>query len=263
MTGIGNIAPGMVSESTGTVLAVHTVSDDFFPRRDAGILNFRHLLNGHYALIGVCPTACSALDWFVENFAGEEQETARRTRQRVYELLSRKAEKSPPASDGLWMLPYLAGRGIPQPNPQASGVFCGFRLHHKKEHFVRALMEAIAFALRSNIEVFRRNGLKIDEVRSFGGGSRNRFWNQIKADVSGLPVVTSTCPEPGCLGAAVLAGVGAGLFENLETGCRRLVTLARPHFPRPKTVNQYERFYREYKELEKHLSPLFERRTNR
>lgn len=262
MTGIGNTVPGLISESTGTVLAVHTLSDAFFPRKDSGIFNFCHIRDGQYALIGVCPTACSALDWFVGNFGGVEQVIAKRTKQNVYELLFSKAEKVPPGSDGLMMLPHLAGRGSPRPNPAARGVFYGFRLHHKKEHFVRALMEAIACALRSNIEVFRRSGLAINEVRSFGGGSRNRLWNQIKADICGLPVMTSNYPEPGCLGAAILAGAGIELFKNPEEGCRCLVSLDRTQYPDAPTVKKYEGFYREHMELENNLAPMFNRERN-
>lgn len=259
MTGMGNIAPGLISESTGTVLAVHTLSDDFFPRRDSGILNFRHFRDGRYALIGVCPTACSALDWFVENFAGEEKAVAQKAKKDVLELLSRKAAKVPPGSEGVIMLPHLAGSGSPRPNPAARGLFWGFRLHHKKEHFIRALMEAIACGLRANIEVFRHNGFRINEVRSFGGGARSRLWNQIKADICGLPVITSKCPEPGCLGAAILAGVGCGLFRHPEAGCRRLVTLHQPQQPDAKTVKQYESLYQEYMALEKTMAPMFNR----
>jgi xylulokinase len=250
MTGMGNIAPGLISESTGTVLAVHTLSDAFFPQMDCGILNFCHLQGGRYALIGVCPTACSALDWLMKNLVGHGQATAARTQGDVEDLLFRKAENVPAGADGLLMLPHLAGRGSPRPNPQASGVFYGFRLHHRREHFVRALMEAIAYALRDNIELFRRQGLTIQEVRSFGGGARSRLWNQMKADITGLPVVTSRCPEPGCLGAAILAGIGAGVFQNLEAGCRRFVALRPAQDPRQTAREKYERFFREYRELE-------------
>ena len=263
MTGVGNIAPGIVSESTGTVLAVHSVSDGFLPPQDAGILTFCHLRSRRYALIGVCPTACSALDWLVDNFAAKPRTMSQKARQGVYELLFRKAASVPAGADGLVMLPHLAGRGSPRPNPAARGVFYGFTLRHKTEHFVRALMEAIAFALRSNIEAFRRSGLKIEEVRSFGGGSRNGVWNQMKADVNGLPMVTSQCPEPGCLGAAILAGVGAGRLKDLETGCRRLVALSPPRHPDATAMSRYEELYQQYQELEEHLSLLFDRLSNR
>ncbi len=263
MTGVGNIAPGVVSESTGTVLAVHSVSDGFLPPQDAGILAFCHLRSRQYALIGVCPTACSALDWLVDNLTARPRTMSPRARQGVYDLLFRKAESVPAGASGLMMLPHLAGRGSPRPNPAARGVFYGFTLHHKNEHFVRALMEAIAFALRGNIEAFRASGLQVNEVRSFGGGSRNRVWNQMKADVTGLPIVTSQGLEPGCLGAAILAGVGAGLLANVETGCRRLVALSPPRLPDKKAMNRYEELYQQYRELDEHMSPLFDRLSNR
>lgn len=254
MMGVGNIAPGMISESTGTVLAVHTLADKFFAGKDEGIHNFCHVRAGRYAWIGVCPTACSALDWFMDILAGDEQ---MRMQQALLDQLSRKAAGVPPGSDGLILLPHLAGSGSPRPNPSARGVFYGVQLHHKREHFFRALLEAIACELKSNIEVFRRNGLALREIRSFGGGSRNRLWNQIKADICGLPVVTSNCPEPGCLGAAILAGVGVGMYKHIEEGVRRLVVLNRPQYPDGAAVRRYESLYQAYKKLERNMTPMY------
>ncbi len=151
MTGVGNIAPGVLSESTGTVLAVHTLADGLFPQSKQGIHNFRHFRDGRYALIGVCPTACSALDWLLANFTGEDQTAATAARPAAYTRFFRKAAGVPRGSDGVLMLPHLAGGGSPRPNPRAAGVFYGFKLHHSQGYFVRALLEAMAFALRSNI----------------------------------------------------------------------------------------------------------------
>jgi xylulokinase len=258
MLGIGNIRPGSISESTGSVLAVHSVSNDMFPRKESGIHNFCNALNDTYALISVCPTAGAALNWFKDSFCQAERRKALESGNDVFDLLVHQAEKVAPGSEGLVMLAHLAGRGSPEPNPLAKGIFYGFRLHHTKAHFVRSVLESVAYMLKSNIDVFGASGLKTEEIRSFGGGSKSRVWNQIKADVCALPVITSRFREPGCLGAAILAGVGCGEYESVEDGCERLVSLEEPLVPNAKNSDRYQSLYKEYQKLDRFMDQIYE-----
>lgn len=255
MVGVGNIDFGTVSESTGSVLAVHTVSDKPYGSKDAGIHNFCNAIKNTYALMGVSPTAGTALNWFKENFS--EKESAETLRGNSFELLIAEAEGVGAGSEGLLMLPHLSGRGSPNPNSLAKGVFYGFRLNHRRGHFVRALMESIAYMLRSNIEVYQKMGITVKEIRSFGGGSKSRLWNQIKADVCGLPIITSAFDEPGCMGAAILAGVGSGVYSDIEEACKKLVELKNPVYPDAKG-EIYEEYYQEYRKLNEMMDPMFE-----
>ena len=257
MIGVGNIRPGLISESTGSFLAIHTVSSNFFDKRDAGIHNFCNAVENTYALIGVCPTAGSVFNWFKENFCEKEKEYAEKTGSNIFELLIEKAEKITAGSDGLIMLPYLSGKGSPDPDPQAKGSWYGFRLHHKKEHLVRALMESIAYTLKSNIDVFKENGLDVKEIRSFGGGSQSGIWNQIKADVCRLPIITSNYSEPGCLGAAIIAGVGSGIYKSIEEGCQRLAVSGKHYHPDEKTSRKYENYYGEFMKFNKIMKSMY------
>jgi sugar (pentulose or hexulose) kinase len=258
MLGIGNTHPGLISESTGSVLAVHTVSNDVFSRRDAGVHNFCNAVDNTYALISICPSAGTTLNWFKETFCEKEMEDARKKGRSVFELILHEAEEIDAGSDGLIMLPHLAGRGSPKPNMLVKGLFFGLRLDHRKAHFVRSLIESVAYMLKSNVEVFKSNGLAVKEIRSFGGGSKSRLWNQIKADVCVLPVVTSGFHEPGCLGAAILSGVGGGIYEDIENGCDRLVSLKEPLYPDKENSRRYEFFYHRYSRLNETVEPLFE-----
>lgn len=258
MVGVGHIYPGLISESTGSVLAIHAISNRPFPSRETGILSFYNVIPETYALMGVCPTAGAALNWFKGNFCEKEEEYATKERKNVFALLTKRAERIAPGSDGLISLPHLAGAGSPKVNPRAKGVFYGFKLHHRKEHFIRSLMESIAYMLKGNIEIFERIGLQINEIRSFGGGSQSKLWNQIKADVCQLPLVISSYSEPGCLGAAILAGVGSGVFKNIEEGCDRLVLLEEPQYPNKKSSERYSICYEEYVKLNRIMTPMFE-----
>ena len=257
MIGVGNIRPGLISESTGSFLAIHTVSCNFFDQRDAGIYNFCNAVENTYALIGVCPTAGSAFNWFKNNFCEKEKEYAEKTGSNIFELLIEKAEKIPAGSDGLIMLPYLSGKGSPGPSPLAKGIYYGFKLHHKKEHFVRALIESIAYMLKSNIDVFKENGFDIKEIRSFGGGSQSKIWNQIKADVCKLPIVTCDYSEPGCLGAAIIAGVGCGIYKSIEEGSRRLVVPGKHYYPDAETSSKYENYYGEFMKFNEIMKSMY------
>ena len=257
MLGIGNTHSGILSESTGSVLAIHTVSDNIFSSRDAGIYNFCNAVADTYALISVCPSAGTTLNWFKDTFCEKEKEDAQNNGTDIFDLLLKKAGKIEAGSEGLIMLPHLAGMGSPRPDMSAKGVFYGFKLHHKKPHFVRSLIESIVYLLKSNIDVLKNSGLEVKGIRSFGGGSKSAVWNQIKADICGLPVITSNFHEPGCQGAAVLAGVGSGIYKDIEDGCGRLISLAEPVYPDQENVKRYEHGYNEYLRLSTAVAPLF------
>ncbi len=258
MLGVGNIHPGLISESTGSVLAVHTISNNPFHSGKEGIYSFCHVTDDTYALMGICPTAGAAFKWFKETFGEKEDEYADTLKRNVFELLIEEAEEVNAGSDGIIILPHLSGSGTPSPNTSAKGVFYGIRLSHRKGHFVRALMESVAYMLKSTIEVFKTWGMAISEIRSFGGGSQSVFWNQIKADVCGLPVISSNNHEPGCLGAAILAGIGSGVYKNIEEGCKRLVAIRNPQYPNKKNSSLYEDSYKEYLKLNKIMKIMYE-----
>jgi len=256
MIGVGNIEKGLISESTGSVLALHTLSEEPFRHEDAGVFNFCAFGEHPYALVPYCQTAGAALRWFNESFCSEENTGAETAKESVYDVLTRDAGTVPPGSDGLLMLPFLAGSGSPKPDLRAKGVFYGITLLHEKRHFVRALLESVACLLRSNVDTLRNEGMQFKEIRSFGGGSRSRLWNQIKADLCGLPVRTSTFAESCCLGAAVLAGVGCGVYATIEEGCRALVRLDEPLYPDASLRPLYEDVYARYESLRKAVEPL-------
>ena len=256
MIGVGNIEKGLISESTGSVLALHTLSVEPFHREEAGVFNFCAFGESPYGLIPVCPTAGAALRWFKESFCSEENARAETMKESVYDLLTRDASTIPPGSDGLVMLPFLSGSGSPKPDLRAKAAFYGITLSHGKRHFVRALLESVACLLRSNIDTLRNAGMEFKEIRSFGGGSRSRLWNQIKADLCGLPVRTSPFAEAGCCGAAVLAGVGCGVYATIEEGCRALVRLDEPLDPDASLCSLYEDVYVRYESLRKAVEPL-------
>jgi sugar (pentulose or hexulose) kinase len=154
------------------------------------------------------------------------------------------------------MLPHLMGAFSPEPNPLARGSFTGFTLRHTRAHFVRALLEAVAFLLRRNLDWIESTGLEAREIRSTGGGARSTLWNQIKADVCNRPVVPLVNEETALLGDAILAGVATSVFASIEEGCAAMVEAKEPIRP-GRDVAAYSEAYLSYRELDRRLDEFF------
>lgn len=223
--GAGNIQPGIVSEATGAALVIQATISDPLLDKSKVVPVYCHSVPGRFLFAPVCPTAGLAFKWLRDSFFQDEVILAGKEKTDAYDLLTRLAQEVPPGADGLVMLPHLMGAFSPEPNAVARGSFTGFTLSHTRAHFVRALLEGVAFMLRQNLEFIERTGMEIHQIRSMGGGSRSALWNQIKANVCNRPVVTLVNEETGLLGDAILAGVASGIFESVEAGCETMVAI--------------------------------------
>jgi xylulokinase len=257
--GVGNVRAGMISESTGGALTLQASVDRHGgdPSRQTPV--YIHSAPGMYLYCPVCPTGGMALTWFRDQFGTDEVARAGREGGSAYDLLTALASEVPPGSEGLLMLPHLMGAFSPEYEPEARGVFYGFTLRHGKGHFVRAVLEAVAFMLRRNVELLASAGASADEIRSHGGGSRSALWNQVKADVCGRPVLTLEGDDAAIRGDAMLAGVAVGVFGDLDEAGRAMVVPDRRFVPDPAAHAVYDEAYRRYIELFEMLRPLFAR----
>ncbi len=255
--GVGNTGPGVISESTGGALTLQaTVArHGGDPSRQTPV--YVHSAPGTYLYCPVCPTGGMALTWFRDQFGAAEIERAGREGRSAYELLTELATEIPPGAEGLTMLPHLMGAFSPEYDPNARGVFFGFTLRHERGHFVRAILEAVAFMLRRNLELLGTAGAAATEVHSHGGGARSRLWNQIKADVCCLPVVTMKGEDAAIRGDAMLAGVACGAFADLDAARQAMIAVRDRYIPDPATRNAYDAAYRRYGELFDALRPVF------
>lgn len=256
--GAGNIGAGVISETTGAALAIQVSIHEPMIDKMKQTPVYVHSVPNEYLFVTVCPTAGMAFKWFKDQFGGEETAQAAREGTNAYELLNRLAESVPPGSDGLIMLPHLMGAFSPEINPVARGVFSGFTLHHGKGHFVRAIQEGVAFMVRRNLELIEGSGVEIEEVRTTGGGSRGRLWNQIKADVCNRPFVTLLNEDTALVGDAILAGVACGVFASAAEGVASMVRLNEKITP-GKNVSAYQEAYQRYCDLDGSLADYFRR----
>lgn len=254
--GAGNIGAGVISETTGAALAIQASITDPMVDKTKQTPVYVHSVPDEYLFVPVCPTAGMAFKWFKDQFCGEEIARAEQEGTSVYELLNRLAESVPAGSDGLVMLPHLMGAFSPESNPAAKGVFSGFTLHHGRGHFIRAIQEGVAFMLRRNLELIESTGVEIKEVRTTGGGSRGKLWNQIKADVCNRPFVTLENEDTALVGDAILAGVACGVYASVKEGVEAMVRLQERVFP-GENVEAYEKAYQRYCGLDISLADYF------
>jgi xylulokinase len=256
---VGNTGGGVISESTGGALTVQASVDHHGgdPSRQTPV--YVHSAPGRFLYCPVCPTGGMALTWFRDRFGAPELGRAASTGRSAYDLLTELAAGVAPGADGLTMLPHLAGAFSPEYVPEARGVFSGFTLAHTRGHFVRAVLESVAFMLRRNLELLAGAGATAGEIRSHGGGARSALWNQVKADACGLPVVTLEGEDAAVRGDAMLAGVAVGAFRDLAEADAALVRPVARFHPDPATRPAYDAAYDRYVRLFDALRPEFER----
>jgi xylulokinase len=175
----------------------------------------------------------------------------------AYELLGMEASKVPAGCEGLVMLPHLQGAMAPEANPAAKGVFYGFTLRHSRGHFTRAIMEAVCFIVRRNIEVIEGMGVPVSEVRALGGGARSAIWKQMEADVTKRLVLTTNNEEAATLGAAILAGKATGLYSSVAEAVGQMVEIKVRFEPNRENISVYDEAFKTYIDLYNALCPLF------
>ena len=188
-----------------------------------------------------------ALDWFRDGIVGGGLST---------EWLLEEAGSTPPGADGVVFLPYLAGERSPIWDPEATGAFVGLTLAHGRGHLVRAILEASALAIRHVAEPMLAAGVRVSAMRACGGPARSELWNQIKADVTGFPVLVPAVLETAVLGSAILGAVAIGACQDLPTGVRVMTRIERRLDPRPECRPVYDQAFATYTALYPALKPV-------
>jgi xylulokinase len=256
--GTGNISPGIVTENTGSAVNVAVTTDKpvFDPKRRVPCLT--HAVTGKYIYLPWDKTAGMILKWFKDNFYDEEIKTDEDGID-AYDLITKHLDKVPPGSNGVILLPYFDGTLSPEIDENARGVFYGLSLSTKREHFVKSILESVSYMLRAIIELIEEAHINVKEIISSGGASKNILWNQIKADVLGKRIVTLKNQDSGCLGAAILAGVGLGIFNSIQEACNAIIKKDRCFEPVENNKLVYDNYYLLYKEIYNNLKPVFQK----
>jgi xylulokinase len=244
--GAGIVRKGFVSVSMGTAGAVTAFLDSPFRDPAGRTMVTAHPVKGRWLLEGYQAAAASVYRWFKEQVGGLEAQEAEKNGGSFYALMNEKVAAVPPGSRGLLVLPYFAAAATPRYNPSARGTILGLTFSHDRFALARAFMEGITLDMKDMVSSMVRSGVTVTEARILGGPTRSRVWNQIQADVYGVPVTTLKVTDATVLGAAILGGVGAGVFGSVEEGADAMVRLDERFEPVAENVETYAKLYDAY-----------------
>ena len=235
--GMGILAPGSVSATIGTsgVVFAATAAPTLDPK--GRLHTFCHAAPGVWHVMGVTNGAGLSFRYLKDTFfAGSS-----------YDELTALAAEVPPGSDGLLWAPYLFGERTPHLDPEARAAFVGITASTTRAHFVRAVLEGVAFSLKDTFTLFAELGIPVERIRLGGGGARGPLWRQIQADVYGRPVEILEAEEGGAFGAALLAGTGVGAWPSVEAACD--ATIRATQTIAPKHAEMMAEAYTHYRKL--------------
>ncbi len=239
--GNGIIRPGLLSSTIGTGGQLFTPIDRYRSDPQLRIHTFCHALPALWHWQAATLTAGASLRWLRDEVLGGHY---------AYQQLADAAANIEPGSEGLSFHPYLAGERTPHLDPNLRGSFTGLSLRHTWRHMARAVMEGVVFSLFDGLELMRDLGAKFDQVIASGGGTKHPLWLRLQANVFGMPVRTTQTPEAAAFGAALLAGVGAGVFENVPQACARCVKWSEEVYrPREELMTWYRAQVKTWREV--------------
>jgi xylulokinase len=207
-----------------------------------------HVVPDRWLLQGGTTGGGGALKWLRETICPELS----------FDQMSSLAGSVPAGSCGVLFLPYMAGERSPIWNPNASGVFFGLSYAKSRAHLIRACMEGVAYALKHNLDTALETGAAVDTMRSMGGSANSLVWTQIKADVTGKRIEVPHCDTATTLGAAILAGVGTGMYAGFKEAVEKSIAIRRTHEPDADLKDVYEEGYQKYRNLYERLEPMMQ-----
>ncbi len=238
--GVGAIRPGVLAVTMGTSGVVFAATETPLIESQGRLHAFCHAVPERWHLMGVMLSAAGSLQWYRDALYPNVS----------FEELVSEAGRVPAGSDGLLFLPYLCGERTPHPDPLARGSWVGLTTRHTRAHLTRSVLEGVAFGLKDIFALIQSVGLKeIDQVRVSGGGAKSELWRQILADVLESELVTVNTTEGAAYGAALLAGVNAGVWPDVDTACSQTIRVGDRVSPDDTNVRRYAELYRHYQSL--------------
>ncbi|MDP9379562.1 MAG: xylulokinase [Chloroflexota bacterium] len=252
--GTGVVRGGLVAVSIGTSGTVLAHSDA--PKIDplGRVHTFNHAVPGALYLMGVHQAAGFSLRWLRDTLGVQGKDGLG-----PYGVMTAEASQVPPLSHGLWFLPYLQGERTPHMDAAARGVFFGLSGVHGRGHLTRAVLEGVAYSLRDSVEILREQGVPLEEMRITGGGAQSDEWMRILASVLGVGLVRTSATEGPAFGAALLAGVGAGVYPTIPEACDATIQTLSSIEPEPDMQSRYDEGYALYRDLYPALKNLYSR----
>jgi len=254
--GSGALNSGDVVLSTGTAWVVLCISDKLLLDSQNNFYAGSHVIDGKWGLLASVETGGVCLEWLRNNllsYTNEKNEICTED----YLTIDKMASKRSPGSDGLMFYPHFTGVECPNWAPKNKGTFVGLDLSHDKYHLARAIMEGIGYEIKWMLETVINKGVHINLIKMLGGASQSSLWPSMIADITGVPVKISEVKDMACIGAAILAGKGAGLFESEEEGYLKLIKKEKEILPDKSNTIKYSKLCDKYKKRFDLLKQLY------
>ncbi len=248
--GVGAVESGLVALTIGTSGVVFASTPLALVEPEGRLHAFCHAAPGMWHLMGVMLSAAGSLQWYRDALAPGIS----------FDDLLKEADNIPVGSEGLQYLPYLSGERTPYADPLARGAFIGLTLRHRRGHLTRAVLEGVSFGLKDIFILIQHAGLgEINQVRASGGGIKSALWRQILASVLETELVTVNAVEGAAYGAALLAGVGVGVWPDVATACRQVIKVVDTTKPDESQAIIYRKMYPLFRELYPALKTSFQK----
>ncbi len=249
LVGNGVVREGMLTANIGTASQIDLIAERPLADPLRRLQLFCHAPEGRWIAMGASLNGGVTLKWLKNEFFGA---------QTGYRELDALAASVPAGSDGLLVLPYLCGERSPHMDPHARGTFCGFTLSHTRAHLVRAVMEGIVFSMRDCLEILAALSPHMsDRLIASGGGAKSPLWRQMQADILKKQVYTTRSSEEACLGAALMAAVGAGWFRDVDEAVSVVRLNPEVAEPNPRNFARYDECFARYRQLYRNNRELF------
>lgn len=259
--GNGIVREGFASCVLGTSGVVFWHSDEHFSDAQGRLHSFCHAVPGKWHLMGVTLSAGGSLRWFRDTLCQQEVNDAKLKGIDSYHTITHQAASITPGSEGLLFLPYLAGERTPHADANARGAFLGLSLRHTKDHMARAVLEGITMSLKDCFDLGHEFGFAPERICLSGGGARSDIWQQMISDAFQVKVNRVGTDEGPAYGAAILASIGAGIYNSVAEACSELILEVDSKSPNVAISEIYQGLYDLYKPLYPTLKDHFERNT--
>ncbi|MGM0367636.1 MAG: FGGY-family carbohydrate kinase [Actinomycetota bacterium] len=254
--GVGAIEGGIAADGMGTVECVTPVMDEIILKDKLFENDYStraHVVEGKYVSFVYNFTSGSVLKWYRDVLGTEEKKEAEKKGIDVYDYFFSQLNLEP---SGMLTLPYFSGSGTPYHDPIAKGSIIGLKLSTKKIDIFKAFVEGLIYEIAFNVELAEKCGLRINELRAVGGGSKSDYWLKLKSSVLNKPIKQMGISEAGCLASMMLAGKGTGKFKIREA-VADFVKINKEFEPDKKLREKYIENFRKYKKIYDLVSELF------
>ncbi|MFL8938347.1 xylulokinase [Rossellomorea oryzaecorticis] len=237
--GAGILTGGKTLCSIGTSGVVLSYEEPNHKDYQGKVHYFNHGKENAFYSMGVTLSAGYSLSWFRDVFAEKDS----------FNSLLDGIDDIPPGSNGLLFSPYLAGERTPHADASIRASFIGMDANHTKKHFIRSVLEGVTFSLKEALDILRESNPSIETIISIGGGTKNKEWLQMQADIFNTEIITLSNEQGPALGAAILAAYGCGWYSSLQDCARVFISYEESYLPIPENVETYERLYALYKKV--------------